>query len=125
MNIMITMDSKGILKNIDPKDIKDFIRSEWSKEDKESLIVNEELNSEELWEKLEIQLENENREIEQFVVETLSPETILRSIDDNEIEIYVSNYTDCYISNNIPDLMEQIHSNGNMDEVIEMFTIKY
>lgn len=125
MNIMITMDSKGILKNIDQKDIKDFIRSEWSKKDKESLIINEELNSEELWEKLEIQLENENKKIEQFVVETLSPETILRSIDDNEIEIYVSNYTDCYISNNIPDLMEQIHSNGNMDEVIEMFTIKY
>jgi len=125
MNIMITMDSKGILKNIDQKDIKDFIRSEWSKEDKGSLIVHEELNSQELWETLEIQLENEGKEIEQFIVNKLSHKSILRAIDNNEIEIYVSNYTDCYISNDIPDLMEQIHGNGNMDKVIELFTIKY
>lgn len=125
MNILITMDSKGILKNIDQKDIKEFITDEWNEKDKESLIVHEELNSEELWEKLEIQLENENKEIEQFVIETLSSETILRVIDDNDIEDYVSNYTEFYISNDIPNLMEQIHNNGNMDEVIEMFTIKY
>ena len=125
MNILITMDSNGILKNIEPKDIREFIKNEWSQEEKELLIETEEFTSEELWEKLEIQLENEGKEIEQFITDNLSSESILRAIDDSDIEIYVSNYTDCYISNNIPDLMEQIHSNGNMDEVIEMFTIKY
>lgn len=85
MNILITMDSKGILKNIELKDIKDFIKNEWSEEDKGSLVVNEELSSEELLEKLEIQLENEGKEVETFVADNLSSESILRAIDDNDI----------------------------------------
>lgn len=125
MNILITMDSKGILKNIKPKEIKNFIRDEWSEEEKESLIAHEEFTSKELLEKLEIQLENEGTEIETFVSDNLSPESILRAIDDNDIENYVSNHTEFYISDDIPELMEQIHSSGRIDEVIEMFTIKY
>lgn len=125
MNIMITMDSKGILKNIDQQDIKEFITNEWNEEDKESLFSHEKLSSKDLWEQLEVQLESEGKEIETFVVDNLSPEPILRAIDDYDIEEYVSNYTDYYISNNIQELMEMIHSNGDMNEVIEMFTIKY
>lgn len=85
MNILITMDSKGILKNIELKDIKDFIKNEWSEEDKGSLVVNEEFSSEKLLEKLEIQLENEGKEVETFVADNLSSESILRAIDDNDI----------------------------------------
>ena len=78
-----------------------------------------------LLQKLEIQLENEGKEIEQFVVENISTESILRAIPDDDIEDYVSNYTDYYISEDIPELMEQIHRSGSMDEVIKMFEIKY
>lgn len=125
MNILVTVDSKEIIRNIDQKDIIEFIKNEWNEEDKEAFIEPKEFTSEELWEQLEIQLENEGKEIEQFIVDNTSTESILRAIRDDDIEDYVSNYTDYYISEDIPELMEKIHRSGNMDEVIEMFTIKY
>lgn len=125
MNILITMDSKGILKNIESREIKDFIRDEWKEEEKESLISPEKFTSKELLQKLEIQLENEGKKIEQFIVKNISTESILKTIPDDDIEDYVSNYTDYYISEDIPELMEQIHRSGSMDEVIKMFEIKY
>ncbi|UUV17572.1 hypothetical protein NRK67_01700 [Fusobacteria bacterium ZRK30] len=125
MNILITMDSNGILKNIEPKDIKDFIKNEWTEEEKELLLETEEFNSTELWEKLELQLENEGKEIEKFLTDNLSPHTILKAMDESDLVDYVDNHTEYYISDDIPELMEQIHKSGNMDEVVDMFTIKY
>ena len=125
MNILITLENKEILKKIEIEDIKGFITENLSKEELLSLVEVPTKNSNELWKEFKEQLEEENCELDSFIVEEISPETLLRAMDDTDIVDYVENYTEYYIADDIPELMEKIHRSGNMDEVIEMFTIKY
>lgn len=114
MNVLITLDPKEILKNIGLELIKEFIKEESQEE-----------SSKELWEKLEEKLINENKNIEEFIVEKTSSDSLLQFIHDDNIEEYVGNHTDLYVSNEVSELMEQIDTNGEMDQVIDLFTIKY
>lgn len=125
MNILITLENKEILKKIEIEDIKGFITENLSKEELLSLVEVPTKNSNELWKEFKEQLEEENCELDSFIVEEISSETLLRAMDDTDIVDYVENYTEYYIADDIPELMEQIHRSGSMDEVIEMFTIKY
>ena len=125
MKLFITMDEKEMLENIDQRVIRDFIIEKWSQEDRDQISPKDNESSYEIYEKLETQLENENKKIEKFIAETVSSEYLLKEMNLRDIIEYIDAHTEYYVSDYIPELMEKIYESGCMDDVINMFTFKY
>lgn len=118
MNILITLEPKEILKKLDLEVIKEFLKEEQIEETSNK-------SSKELWDQFEEQILNEDHNIGDFIVERVSSKTLLESIHNDDIEEYVSEHTDLYISSDVAGLMEVINTHGHMDEVLDLFTLKY
>ena len=125
MKLFITMDEKEIIENINQKIIRDFIMEKWSQEDRDQILYKNNEFSHEIYERLEKQLENENKGIEKFILETVSTETLLKEMNIKDIIEYIDDHTEYYVSDYIPELMEKIYDSGCMDDVTDMFTFKY
>ena len=125
MKLFITMDEKEMLENIDQRVIRDFIMEKWSQEEKDEISLKGNESAHDIYERLEEQLENENKGVEKFIVDKASTENLLKEMHIGDIVEYIDNHTEYYISDYIPDLMEKIYDSGCMDDVTGMFTFKY
>jgi|GEM_PF-6635374 len=126
MNIQITFDPIEMLKNMDRKLILDYIRNTITEQDRIEIVDTlYTADSDTLWEALEIKIEEECKDLSIFVESRVESSELLKRIDREEIIDYIKENTQLYISEDVGDLMEQIRISGCMDEVMEMFTIKY
>jgi len=126
MNIQVTFDPMEILKNIDRKVVLDYIRNTITDEEKESIgdtVYN--ADSDTLWEALELKVEEEQKDLAVFVESRMESSDLLLRIDNEDIIDYIKEDTNYYMSENVGELMEQIRVSGCMDEVIELFEMKY
>lgn len=125
MKLFITMDEKEILGNIDRRVIKEFIIENWSQEEKDEISPKAKESPYELYERLEDQLENENKEIGKFIADNISPYMLLKEMNTGDIVEYIDDNTEYYVSDDIPELMDKIYNSGCIDDVTDMFTFKY
>lgn len=126
MNIQVTFDTIEMLKNIDRKVVFDYIKSTITDreiEDFGNTIYS--ADSDTLWEEFKLKVEQEHKELSTFIENRMESSELLTRIDNEEILDYIKDHTQYYISENVEELMEQIRVSGCMDEVTELFEMKY
>ncbi|GLI57792.1 hypothetical protein PM10SUCC1_33060 [Propionigenium maris DSM 9537] len=115
-----------MLKNIDRSILWDYVKDTITDQEKEEMgetIYS--ADSDTLWEALELKLEQEQKEVAIFVGSRVKSSEILKRIDDEEILSYIKDQSQYYIAESVEELMEQIKVSGCMDEVTELFEMKY
>ncbi len=126
MNIQVTFNPREMLKNIDRSILWDYVKDTITDREKEEMgetIYS--ADSDTLWEALELKLEQDQKEVVIFVESRVKSSEILKRIDDEEILSYIKDKSQYYIAENVEELMEQIKVSGCMDEVTELFEMKY
>lgn len=126
MNVQITFNPKEMLKNIDRSILWDYVKDTITDKEKEEMgetIYS--ADSDTLWEALELKLEQEQKEVAIFVESRVKSSEILKRIGDEEILSYIKDQSQYYIAESVEELMEQIKVSGCMDEVTELFEMKY
>lgn len=126
MNIQVTFNPEEMLKNIDRKVVLDYIKNTITDEEKEEIgnTINS-IDPETLWETLERKMKEDNKDLATFVSNRMESYDLLNNIDEEEILNYIKDNTQYYISENVEELMEQIKVSGCLDEVTELFEMKY
>jgi len=118
MKIFMTMEVEEILNQIDSAVIREYVNNE-------GIDIYQDKDSDQLWEDLEFQLEKEEKEISIFTASRIDSRELLEKIDEEYILEHIRDNTQYYISEDVGELMEQVRVSGCIDEVAEMFTIKY
>ena len=126
MNIQVTFNPEEMLKNIDRKIVLDYIKNTITDEEKEEIgnTINS-IDPETLWETLELKMKEDNKDLATFISNRMESYDFLNNIDEEEILNYIKDNTQYYISENVEELMEQIKISGFLDEVTELFEMKY
>ncbi len=126
MNIQVTFDPIEMLENIDRVTLMTYIKKNLTAKEKEEIRNNVYIDdSDTLWEALESRMEEEEKNLTTFVESRMEAVELLDKIDNDEILDYIKNHTQYYISEEIGELLEQIRAAGCMDEVTELFEMKY
>ncbi|ADO83427.1 hypothetical protein [Ilyobacter polytropus] len=120
MNIFVSLDPKEILDKIGKLEIEKYISKNWDIEDLENMIW-ENRNVDDLWNSIEKRVES----IEKFVVEKVTTTDLLREIEDVDIVFYLKDETEYFVSDDTLELMDQVNNSGCIDEVMELFSLKY
>ncbi len=126
MNVQVTFDPIEMLENIDRVTLMTYIKKNLTAKEKEEIRNNVyTVDSDTLWEALESRMEEEEKNLTTFVERRMEVIELLDKIDNDEILDYIKNHTQYYISEEIGELLEQIRASGCMDEVTELFEMKY
>lgn len=126
MNIQVTFNPEEMLKNIDRKIVLDYIKNTITDEEKESIgDTVYTADSDTLWEALELRVEHEYKDLNTFVSSRLESYELLKNIEEEELLNYIKDQSQYYISESVEELMEQIRVSGCIDEVTELFEMKY
>jgi len=126
MNIQVTFDPIEMLKNIDRGTLMAYIKNTLTDKEKEEIGDNVyTADSDTLWEALELKVEEERKDLTTFVESRMESSELLTKIDNGEILDYIKAHTQYYISEDVGELLEQIRASGCMDEVTELFEMKY
>lgn len=126
MNIQVTFNPEEMLKNIDRKVVLDYIKNTITDEEKEYIVDTVNFNDPEtLWETLELKMNEENKDLATFISNRMESYDLLNNIDVEDVLNYIKDNTQYYISENIEELMEQIKVSGCLDEVTDLFEMKY
>lgn len=126
MNIQVTFNPIEMLKNIDRNTILDYIRNTITPQEREELgdtIYT--TDSDTLWEALELKLEEKHKELATFVESRVENSELLKRIDNENILDHIKENTQYYISEDVGELIEQVRVSGCIDEVTELFEMKY
>lgn len=118
MKIFMTMEVEEILNQIDQSIIREYVKNE-------NIYIDQDRDSDKIWEDLELQLEKEVKDIAVFVESRVDSVDLLKRIDEEVILEHLKDNSQYYIAEDVGELMEQIRVSGCMDEVIELMTIKY
>lgn len=126
MNVQVTFNPIEMLRNIDRRILIDYLKSTLTDDERETIgDTVYTADSDTLWEALELKVEVEEKDLNIFVESRMESLELLKRIDDEEILDYIKDNTQYYIAESVEELMEQIRLSGCLDEVIELFRIKY
>lgn len=113
MNIQVVIDPREMLENFDREVLVDYLKETMTIEERE-IVFDSSLES--IWEAIEVKAGEEFTRLRDYVLGRLDEEEIAGYLEEN------SNY---FISENVEELIEQVRVAGYIDEVAELFEIKY
>lgn len=126
MNLFLTMDIKEILDRLDKEVLKNYIKEKWSLEERNEIGEESRIkDSDSIWEALEFQLEEEQKGISVFIADRVETKELLRKISEDDVVEYIREETQYYIGDEVSELIEQIKNSGCIEEVSELFTLRY
>ena len=126
MNIQVTFNPVEMLKNIDRKVVLNYIKDTITEEERDHIgdtVYSADADT--LWEALELKLEEEHKDPAIFIVSRMESSDLIKSIDEEELLNHFKESSQYYISESVEELMEQIRVSGCIDEVTELFEMKY